>query len=359
MKRYPKVRRPGHSSVTGLFQADDDTLYITEKMDGNNFRVTENGDGLVFGSRNHPIGSDPTAVGEMFEDVAHYVDETIYPGKLQTLAFRYGEENIYESVSVTPHLTLFGENAIQHTISEYDWEHVPQFQLFDVWLDYRTGVFSQSGKLEETNETCVLHDGRWLSWREVEEVSDALGIPTVPVIEETTVGEFDFENFEVPASVYRDDGGPAEGVVIRNPRTGQKAKYLSEAFVERHSSAKQGNLVNPDDDGQAFLAKHVTERRIEKNIAKLLEEPDNGHDELGMELMEDLHWEVWQDVWAEDYEEIIATNWILDLNRTHNLTAGKAAEHLRKILQSGEVPVTVVDPSRGDVVDPQEVTAGD
>lgn len=334
MKKYPKVRRPGHDTVTGLFQAEDDPLIITEKFDGNNFRFTRTEDSLRFGSRNQELGSDPTTVGNMFKDVAAYIDDQIDPTDIEAV------EDKWHTTSVT----LFGENAVQHTIDEYDWTEVPQFQLFDVWVEFH----------EDEEQR-----GTWLTWGEVETVADMLGLETVPVIEKTTVDEFAIDEFEVPPSTFRPDDGPAEGVVLRNARTKQKAKYISDEFAERHKSAKQGNLVDPDDDVQKFIDKHVSKQRIEKNIAKLLEEPGNGHDGLGMEIMEDLHLKVWRDVWAEDYEEIIATDWIIDMKRAHNKTANKAANHVREFLQSGETPVAVVDTETGETVDPDRINGGD
>jgi len=64
---------------------------------------------------------------------------------------------------------------------------------------------------------------------------------------------------------------------------------------------------------------------------------------------------VWRDVWAEDYEEIIETDWTIDMKKAHNETASKCARRLRDLLQSGDTPVTVVDVGTGDVIDPAEV----
>lgn len=109
-------------------------------------------------------------------------------------------------------------------------------------------------------------------------------------------------------------------------------------------------MVDPDDDNAMFVHKHVTERRIEKNVQKLIEEPGTGYDDVEMEMMEDLHETVWRDVWEEDLEEIIFEDYVLDLDRAHNSTANKAANYLRKLLQSNKNPVAVVDTKRGETV---------
>lgn len=347
-KKYGKIRRPGHSSVQNLFADESHPFIITEKMDGNNFRFQRDGNELRFGSRKVDLGTDVGEIGGMFDDVSTYLNETIDVDQLRALedewSSLFGSEPDVSFV-------LFGENAVQHTIDEYDWDLVPQFQLFDVWVQY-------GGE-----------NGEWLPWYSqqtidegdtdfsVKGIADELGIFTVPVVETTVVGEFiddhGLEDYEVPESVYRDDGGPAEGVVFRNMETGTKAKYISEEFAERHRSAKSKDMdadQSTDFDHHTFLSKHVTNRRIEKNIAKLLEEPDNDYEDLEMRIMADLHIRVWRDVWAEDYEEIIEENWVLDLDQLHNRVANKCAQHLEKLIQSGETPVVTVDPNSGRVL---------
>lgn len=356
--KYPKVRRPSHSSTDGLFAAESDPLVITEKLDGNNYRFQRDGDSLRFGSRNVDLGTDPDEIGGMFEDVTEYLLENVDVELLADIEDAFA--NALGSDAVT--LTVFGENAVQHTIDEYDWQRMPQYNVFDVYVSYP----------EHPND-----DGRWLSWDDsgssvfpllgrtelppvatVEEVVASLGLELVPVVEKTSVGGFlddgGLEEFEVPESTYRLDDGPAEGVVFRNQATGVKAKKISEPFAERHESAKSKNYDDPNDH-QKFITNHVTERRIEKNIAKLIESPETDYDELEMELMEDLHLQVWRDVWAEDYEQIIEETWTLDLDNLHNEVANKCASHLRDLIQAGKTPVAVVDPGRGDLLtDPTE-----
>lgn len=358
-KKYNKVRRPGHSSVNGLFDQELHRFIVTEKFDGNNFRFQRDGDQFRFGSRKCDLGTDPDEIGGMFEDVTEYIIEHVSPEDVQLLEERWSKQ-IQGEPDVT--LTFFGENAVQHTVDEYDWNQVPQFQLFDIYVEYDgDGEWLQWTIPEETMDQLEaageLVDDDGLKEFTVTAVAEWLGIPTVPVVSETTVGEFidehDLADYEVPESVYRNDGGPAEGVVFRNEVTGVKAKYISDEFAERHRSAKQGDLEaqNTEFDHYAFLENHATTRRIHKNIGKLLEEPDNGYSDVEMDMMADLHLVVWRDIWAEDYEEIIAQDWVLDLNELHNKVANKCANKLRAMMQAGETPVAVVDPESGETVD--------
>ena len=354
-KKYPKLRRPSHSETDGLFASDDHRLVITEKFDGNNYRLTRDGDDLRFGSRNVDLGTDPDEIGGMFEDVTEYICKRVTPGDLASL-----EETVRDvaglSDDVVIDVVLYGENAVQHTIDDYHWDLVPQFQLFDVWAEWSD---------PDTGERL---DGTWLPWRsnqqllDVEYVASHCDLDIVPVVTSTTVGEFldsvDLEEYEVPSSIYREHGETAEGVVFRNADTGVKAKYISEEFAEKMESAKSSSMAGADSeyDHWQFVDQHVTKQRIRKNVAKMLEEPDNGYDELEMRLMEDLHLRVWRDVWAEDYEDIIATDWVLDMSELHNKVATKCANHLRELIESGESPVAVVDPGTGAQLD-EEATS--
>ena len=344
MHKYPKIRRPGHSSVEHLFRADDDVLYVTEKMDGNSFRFQRDGAQIRYGSRNCDLGTDPDEIGGMFEDVAKYIDLNVDVDNVRELEVEYAEDH---PDADSAQLTFFGENAVQHTIEEYNWEAVPQFQLFDVFVEF----FAGSDEIQER----IDHTWESFSWVKVY-IADELGLETVPVIQETTVGSFlentDLSEYDVPESTYRKDGGPAEGVVFRNEATGEKAKYISDEFTERHKSAKQGDLEasNMEYDHGEFMRDHVTERRIEKNIAKLVEEPDNDYGGLEMEMMADLHQFVWDDIWAEDYEIISNSGMKLNLDSLHNRVASRAASVLEDMIQAGEQPVVTVDTETGRVV---------
>ena len=363
-KKYGKLRRPGHSDTDGLFDHDEQTLIITEKLDGNNYRVQRDGDKLRFGSRNVDLGTDVDDIGGMFEQVTGYLDENVDPDDLRELEELWAAtREPCESATIT----LFGENAVQHQISEYEWQAMPQFNLFDVHVECDSDVSGEWLRWDLTDEEReqhreeydVIDDEASTSFFTVCDVAEVLGIETAPLVDWTTVGEFldgtDPSEWDVPESFYRTDGGQAEGVVLRNPTTGVKAKRISDDFAERksnnHGSGGGGGDQDERSDHEKFLDAHATNNRIEKNIGKLIEAPDTEYDSVEMEMMQDLHLVVWRDVWAEDYEEIISNRWTLDLDNLHNEVANKCATRLRKLLQSGEVPVSVVEPTTGTVAD--------
>lgn len=318
LKKYPKVRRPTHPDTDGLFAHPEHELVITEKFDGNNFRFGYDDGELRFGSRNVDLGTDVDEIGGMFDDVSDYIADTVDPNWLAIL------EDAYDAP-----VTVFGENAVEHTIEDYQWEEIPQFQVFDVFV------------------RC--DDGRqWLPWDDVEHIAERLDLETVPVVERTTVEEFDVEEFEVPASTYRPDGGVAEGVVIRNTVNAVKAKVISEEFAEKHESAKsnEDSFTKASGDIGKFLANHVTARRIEKNVETLIDSPEHDYEAPVMEMMPDLAPAVWEDAWEEDWHDIIYEDYELDIGECRSKTSSKTAKVLRKIMK--EQPV--VDPGTGEVI---------
>lgn len=293
--------------MTELFASGDHTLLITEKLDGNNFRATlTDGDELQVGSRNCILGSDLAEIGGQFDAVTDHLSD-----RVDIDAWRDLEADWRGS------LTIFGENAVEHTISEYDWSQVPQFSLFDVWIDPWAD--------DET--------GSWLEWQQLCTVADTLDVHTVPVRERTTVDDFDAETFSVPESLYRPDDGPAEGVVIRNDETGARAKVISDEFAERHGSASSQSFDTRDDDTRELVHESVTDRRVDKAIDRLIDDPTTPWDSPAMEMMEELHYEVWFDVWSEDFEEIAFSDWTIDCGDGHSLAAQKTANRLKSRLQ--------------------------
>lgn len=327
-KKYPKLRRPGHPEASGLYRDPSDELVITEKFDGNNFRATLDWDeqALRFGSRNVDLGTDLDEIGGMFEDVAEYLDESIDPTELRT----YIETIRPTNSDSAENIVLFGENAVEHTIGDYQWDEVPQFQLFDVWVVTGEG------------------DGYWRDWSGVTATANYLGLETPPVHQTTTVGAFDPDGFDVPSSVYRPDDGVAEGVVIRNTESGTKAKVISDEFAEKMEQAKSGSAR--DDDVGEFVDRYVTEQRVEKQARKLIESPEYDYQSFQMEMMPDLGPAVLNDVWSENWHEIAQESWTLDLAEARSALSSRTASILRSLVRSQSVDVAKVDPGSGEVM---------
>ena len=303
MKKYDKIKRLGHRATDGIL--DEGTLEIKEKLDGNNFRVSLNSDGkVIMGSRNVEFKKDrePMSLEEIegqFQDVAEYVQENVDSEELAEIESDWDAD-----------LTLFGENMVKHTL-DYDWEEIPQWLLFGAY---------------DTNAD------EYLDFQSVIRIADRLGLKTVPLVDEMTTDEFR-EQFDpdepgsvVPESKYRE--GKAEGIVIRNKENGIKAKVLTEEFKEKHriDDGQHGQEHLPGDDTMELVNMYATDARIKKHIKKLT--VDQGYN-LAMELMEELPMQVVEDIFEEEYEELVRMNKTIDFKKFRSKVAKKCVANLK------------------------------
>lgn len=313
MKKYDKIKRLGHRSTDGIL--DEGKIVATEKLDGNNFRVMlheESGE-LLMGSRKvqfkeDGVPDDPEEIGGQFSEVAEYVAENIDPEDLKEL-----EEDVGSK------LVLFGENMVKHTL-EYDWDEVPQYLLFDAYY---------------------VDDGVYGSYENVKRIAERLGLNHAPKVGEYSGEEFK-EEFDaddpstvVPGSDWRD--GKAEGIVLRNSRKQVKAKVLTEEFKEKHRSTSDGEHGEehlPDYDTQELVNTYATDGRVRKHIKKLT--VDEGKD-LEMPLMEELPMRVVEDIFEEEYEELVRMNKTIDFKKFRSIVADKCVAMLKSELRKSSM----------------------
>ena len=308
MIKYPKIKRLGHRATDGILEPDTN-LVITEKLDGNNFRWTydEEYDKLVFGSRNvefrkeggTPMNPDDEGFGSQFRDAAKYVKNKVDVDELV-------ENDLSRFV-------FFGENMVKHTL-DYRFEEMPQWLCFDIY--------------DKENERFVSRDY-------LHNVCKFLNLKAAPVKQTCKPASFK-EQFDpdepesvVPKRSEFRDGKP-EGIVIRNEDNCLRAKVLTEEFKEKHRADSQksqhGEESMPDDDVMTMLNTYVTDARVRKHIKKLT--VDEGHD-LEMELMEYLPMRVVEDVFEEEYEEIVRSRWTINFKKFRSKVAKKCVKLLR------------------------------
>lgn len=305
MKKFRKIKRLGHRSTNGIL--DNGDLVVLEKLDGNNFRVTfdQEHERLLFGSRNVefkedgvPHRYDSSEIGGQFEDVAEYIHDTI------------------DDREALSSIVLFGENMVKHTL-EYNWEAVPQWLVF--------AAFDQD-------------ENQWLSWGRVEEIADRLGFDTVPVVNESLpVDEFkdrfdpeDPDEF-VPVSRYRNGDKLAEGVVLRNRENGMMAKIRTDQFKEKHEGDSGMSGAKMPNDTADLVGTYTTRARIKKHIDKLVVDEGN---ELEMALMEQLPMRVVDDIFEEEYDEMVRSNKTIDFKQFRSLVANRCVKVLKDCIRS-------------------------
>jgi hypothetical protein len=222
--KFDKIRRINKDE--GATFADNELVYVEEKVDGANFRVWVDDTGLRFGTRNTVF---PLETDDAFDGYGAFNRAVEYIKSLKT---QFHEDYIY-----------YFEAMIKHTIN-YDFDKHPAAILFDIY--------------------CISQD-RYLPRNILEGYSDEIQMSKI--IFEGKFGDF---NQEVPQSVLYD--GQAEGFVIKplldsRDKHGNihRAKVVGEKFREE----KREVWGSCEDKETAFAMKYATQGRIDKMIAKL------------------------------------------------------------------------------------------
>jgi len=316
LKKYRKIRRIGHSRNTDTVKNPEDELIIKEKLDGSNFRWTINEEGKpVFGSRRVEYkdeNGEPAYKEEDYEKLDGRFEDAIQHVQ-EKLDGKHPEH-------LNNNLTFFGEYMVKHSL-DYDWEDTPTVIGFDIY--------------DSKKEEYLDHD-------EAKEIFKILGIATAPVLQRTTVEEFDPENYEIPDSNYRD--GKMEGVVIINTdqeednRSGfnTRGKMVTDEFKEKHKkSTGARQSVEAIKGHEKIISKYCTDGRIRKHIGKMR---DEGRD-LGKELMgsqegsEGLPVRVAVDIMEEEADEIVRRNDEMNWKNYRSLVANRCLQVIEEEMQ--------------------------
>lgn len=302
MKKYPKIKRIGDEQNSGILSSG--RLYVQEKLDGANFRFTrqrnieeeyhDEGRDLVFGSRNI-IYKNEKDVDDNFWHAIEFVREQIELAPLSLAEDHYGS------------LVFYGEAMHPHTL-DYNWDEIPSFIGFDIYS--------------------VEHE-EFLGYADMEHVFDSIGLQQAPVLYCGPAEEYVDDTPEVPESEYRN--GIAEGIVIKNLTTGQRAKVRSEKFKEKHGLLGQSNTPEEYEptDAEVLAQTYTTEARVLKMIHKM---DDEGHD-IEMAMMEDLWRRVFDDIIEEEYTEIFLGNHTIDTKEFRSEVANRCAMFLQQYLE--------------------------
>lgn len=294
MKKFPKIKRLGHRDNAGIIASQED-VYAQEKMDGANFRFTlakhvdgVERDGLVFGSRN-VIYKNERDIDSTFSHAIEYIEENIDMEEVKFIDEIHGP------------LTFYGEAMHPHTL-DYDWENTPSFLGFDVYSE-------QIGEFWHPYETRFFFG--------------EMNLPTAPLLNDVFIdGEMD-----IPESKYMD--GEAEGVVIKNYKTGQRAKLRSEEFKEMHGSSGGASGGGQESEDSYSLARQfATEARILKQIHKY----ENRGEVVEMGIMDELWQDVFEDIIEEEYDTIFLGNHTIDTKDFRSEIASQTAEVLQQYL---------------------------
>jgi len=305
MKKFPKLPYPNDSAAHGLL---DDSVVVTEKYDGANFRFSWDDGKLHVGTRNHSYPADDENLPKAFYHAVQYVQDTV-------------------DQPLPNNITLFGEAMHLHSL-EYDGIE---------WHNPAKG--SPHVPLDSDLPNVVIFDGyddvtdNWLHWDTLIEIASYLGFETAQVLER---GRPDELTFEVPEESQF--GGPPEGIVVRRTDGTVRAKKVTADFKERNAQAFNDPQKAQTAAGE-FTAMFVTPARIQKIAHKLVDEGE--YDSLQMQMMEQLPAEVCKDVMTEEGWNLLQDKYGFECqfdddfkSAVRSKVSSMCARELRKELQS-------------------------
>ena len=286
--KYPKIKILGHKDNKGIFDNPDDDIVIEEKMDGANTRFIVKDGKIYFGSRNTII------------------DESSMNFKSWSNSIQFIKEKVNTNKELEGYI-FFGESMIPHSLS-YDWNKIPPFLAFDIY-DMNNNIF-----LDYDNKIKIFNK---------------LNLSVVPLVKITKAKEItSISDNNVPPSKYisRGKNNQAEGIVFKNYAKQIFAKYVRNKFKE---TKKKTKIIYKGDE-EKFVDLFCTEARINKIIFKLI---DEGY-QLEMKLMEKLPMKVYNDIWEENWQEIIFKKWKLNLKLLRTLVAKQCLVVLKQFIVS-------------------------
>lgn len=345
MKIYPKIPRYDHPTVSSELLAAED-LAIIEKFDGSAFRFTlyderytehypeqvidaADGDGsLVFGTRRRIRGNhhDPLQkVDGALHRAVRCLREGIDVAALRALHGEYDEP-----------LVVYAENLVYSTLDYgYTERDLPALVGFDV-LPY-SGIETMTpvgDPYEETFEGFLDTNTAW-------EIFEQIRIETAPTtllfVPATILNHFsdgfDPESYTFPASSLAPETR-VEGVVIRSDTLARRTKLVREEFRELNREQFGQQPENVESGAEYVVASYCTPGRIRKQVRKMVVEEEYT---FGLQLNDDLYPRVVEDIWSENWPELMRLEVSLTPAAVYPLVAKRCITELRKMETNAEL----------------------
>jgi len=348
MKVYPKIPRYDHPVVPAeLFEAED--LTLLEKFDGSGFRFTlfderyaaqypdqvvaaAAGDGsLVFGTRKAIRGAHSDPLDEI-DGALHRAVRCLREG-IDGAALR----ELHEEYDCP--LTIYAENLVYSTLDYgYTERDLPALVGFDVLPSENIeSLTPPNNPYEETFEGFLSRATAWDVFEQIRR-SDA---PRELSFEPATIlgqpgGDFEPATYSFPTSSLAGDV-TVEGVVIRSDEQARRVKLVREEFQELNRVHFGGEPEEATSGAEYVVATYCTPARIRKQVRKLV--VDEGR-EFGLELNEDLHRRVVEDIWAENWQELMRLDRVFTPVDVYPLVAKRCITELRKMQTNAELNET-------------------
>lgn len=344
MKVYPKIPRYDHPTVdNGMFDADD--LSLLEKVDGSAFRFTlfdaryrasypepvidaAAGDGsLVFGTRKSIRGSHSDKLDEI-DGALHRATRCLREG-IDRAALR-----AYHDAYDSP-LIIYAENLVYSTL-DYGFvdRDLPALLGFDILPYSEIDTMTPPGNpYDESFSGFLSIDAAWNLFEEIrtEAPTDYAFVPA-PIVARPA-GEFDPATYAVPDSSLSSNV-QAEGVVVRSDSRNARCKLVRDAFQELNRERFGQNPVEASSGAEYVVARYCTAGRIRKQVRTMVLE--EGH-EFGLHLNDDLYERVVEDIWAENWPELMRLDRELTPADVYPLVAKRCITELRTMQTNADL----------------------
>ncbi len=272
--RYQHLERLGTSAVDGINVGE---VYVFPKLDGTNGslwveRSAAGGYELFAGSRNRVLTIDNDNAG-------------FYNYMLGS-----NEESwaIYQFLFSYPHLRLFGEWLVPHTLKTYREDAWRHFYVFDVW-----------------NET----EQRWLHYNEWSFLLKDTKVRYLAPLKIMRNPSFEdlYKCLETNVFLIQDGKGVGEGVVVKNYDFVNQwgnvvwAKIINNAFKEEHYKEMGAPVVGGSMTEEKIVDEYVTEHLVRKVQAKIT----NDHGAWSSKFIPQLLGVVYHDLITEEMWDIL------------------------------------------------------
>jgi len=243
--RYPHLERLGNIEVEAI---ELGTAYVFPRLDGTNasmwIDVINNRFG--FGSRNRELTRENDNAGFMNE----MLDSQMTSG-------------YFDLLHDNPHLRLYGEWLVPHTLKDYRDDAWRKFYIFDVY--------------DESKD-------RFLTYDEYKPLLDSYKdvhyIPCIKIIKNGTREQFQHE-IQHARFLLKDDAKFPEGIVIKNYTWENKfkrqtwAKIIGGEFKDDFHKQWGASELDNKPNEEVLIERIVTPQLVEKEYAKIVVE-DNG-----------------------------------------------------------------------------------
>jgi hypothetical protein len=344
VKVYPKVPRYDHPVVPEeFFEAAD--LTLVEKFDGSGFRFTlyddryaaeytdqvataADGDGsIVFGTRKAIRGNHRDSLDDI-DGALHRAVRCLRTGVDETALRALHDEH-------DSPLVVYAENLVYSTLDYgYTDRELPALVGFDV-LPFRVieTVTPPGNPYEETFEGFLDTETAWEVFERIRVADAPTDVSFVPATVLDRPDGFDPEAYAFPHSSIAPDVA-VEGVVVRSDDQDRRVKLVREAFRELNREQFGRRPADAESGAAYVVATYCPPARIRKQVRELVVEEGR---EFGLHLNEELYPRVVEDIWAENWPELMELDVSFTPAEIYPLVAERCITELRKMETNAEL----------------------